>query len=137
MRQFQVPQFIDIEDKIIGPLTIRQFLYLVGGGAIDVVAFYTLPYFFLFLLIAIPVSLFALAMAFYVFNQFQFRKNAANALIYSTKPHLYLWKQLPPETKKQKAPGASLEANLYKTPTLTDSKLQDLAWSLDIKEKLE
>ena len=26
MKQFSVPQFIDIEDKIIGPLTVRQFL---------------------------------------------------------------------------------------------------------------
>ena len=29
--QFQVPQFLDVEDKIIGPFTIKQFLYLAGG----------------------------------------------------------------------------------------------------------
>ena len=32
MAQFQVPQFIETEDKIIGPLTLRQFLYLAGAG---------------------------------------------------------------------------------------------------------
>ena len=36
--QFQVPQFIEIEDKIIGPFTGRQFAFLLGGfggGFID------------------------------------------------------------------------------------------------------
>ena len=31
MQQFTVPQFIDFEDKIIGPITTRQFLILMGG----------------------------------------------------------------------------------------------------------
>lgn len=29
MQQFVVPQFIDVEDKILGPITIRQFLILL------------------------------------------------------------------------------------------------------------
>jgi hypothetical protein len=28
--QFRVPQFIDIEDKLFGPLTFKQFIYLAG-----------------------------------------------------------------------------------------------------------
>lgn len=31
MQQFLVPQFIDVEDKIIGPITTRQFVMLLGG----------------------------------------------------------------------------------------------------------
>ena len=30
--QFKVPQFLDIEDKIFGPFTFREFVYLTGGG---------------------------------------------------------------------------------------------------------
>src|SRR3990172_4170887 len=30
--QFKVPQFLDIEDKIFGPFTFRQFVYLAGGA---------------------------------------------------------------------------------------------------------
>ena len=26
--QYQVPQFIEVEDKIFGPLTFKQFLYI-------------------------------------------------------------------------------------------------------------
>ncbi len=33
--QFIVPQFIDVEDKILGPVSVRQFIiFLVGAGLI-------------------------------------------------------------------------------------------------------
>ena len=38
--QFQVPQFIDVENKIIGPLSLRQFLYLAGAGLISFMLFF-------------------------------------------------------------------------------------------------
>jgi len=31
MQQFTVPQFIDVEDKIIGPITARQFVIMLVG----------------------------------------------------------------------------------------------------------
>ncbi len=31
-QQYLVPQFIDVEDKIIGPITIRQFIIMIIGG---------------------------------------------------------------------------------------------------------
>jgi len=38
MHQFVVPQFLDVESKIIGPLTVRQFLiFLIGAGLIFIV----------------------------------------------------------------------------------------------------
>jgi hypothetical protein len=134
MRQYQVPQFIDIEDKIIGPLTIKQFLYLVAGGGICVIAYYLFNFIF-FLIITAPVALLALALAFVKINGVPFAKLLSGMITYLLKPHLYLWKQLPPEKKSIAAAEAEQEP-LGKVPTLTDSKLQDLAWSLDIKEKI-
>ncbi len=32
--RFEVPQYIEIESKIVGPLTLRQFLFLAGAGLI-------------------------------------------------------------------------------------------------------
>ena len=32
--QFNIPQFIDKEDKIVGPLTAKQLGWMFGGGAI-------------------------------------------------------------------------------------------------------
>ncbi|MFA5135039.1 MAG: PrgI family protein [Patescibacteria group bacterium] len=38
MQQFVVPQFLDVESKIIGPLTVRQFVtFLIGAGMIFLV----------------------------------------------------------------------------------------------------
>ena len=34
MQQFIVPQFIDVEDKVIGPITTRQFIILLVGALI-------------------------------------------------------------------------------------------------------
>jgi adenosylhomocysteinase len=39
MDQFTVPQFIDVEDKIFGPITTRQFLILLATGLILFIAF--------------------------------------------------------------------------------------------------
>ncbi len=39
MAQFQVPQFIETEDKIIGPFTLRQFIYIAIAGGISALGF--------------------------------------------------------------------------------------------------
>ena len=39
MQQFVVPQFIDVEDKIIGPITTRQFIVLLAGFLIIAVSY--------------------------------------------------------------------------------------------------
>ena len=39
MQQFTVPQFIDVEDKILGPISVRQFLIMLGGGLFAFVAY--------------------------------------------------------------------------------------------------
>jgi len=33
MVKFQVPQFIETETKLIGPLTLKQFLFVAGGAS--------------------------------------------------------------------------------------------------------
>ena len=34
LQKFIVPQFIEVEDKIIGPITVRQFILILTGGLI-------------------------------------------------------------------------------------------------------
>lgn len=38
--QFQVPQYIDVEDKIVGPLTLKQFFYIASGFLTIFVTFF-------------------------------------------------------------------------------------------------
>jgi hypothetical protein len=39
MNQFMVPQFIDVEDKIFGPITSRQFVIILVGGLLCFLSF--------------------------------------------------------------------------------------------------
>lgn len=90
--QFNIPQFIDIEDKIIGPLTLKQCLYLLAGGAIIFFSWYLFE-FWLFIIIALPVAVLSLALAFLKINGRPFGQILAAFIGFSTKPKLYIWKK--------------------------------------------
>lgn len=132
--EFQVPQFIDIEDKIFGSLTIKQFVYVAGGlGAAYLI--YYLGGFFVALIIGGPILGFAFALAFYKHNEQPFIKLVENFFNYSTAGKVYIWKQPIPDKKKDEA--ADKQEQMVETPTINKSRLKDLAWSLDIKEKIK
>ena len=90
--QFEVPQFIEIEDKIFGPFTWRQFLYLGGGGGAAVVLFLITP-FIVFILIGLPIGLLAAALAFYPINNRPFSYFIEAIYNYFRRHRLYLWQQ--------------------------------------------
>lgn len=90
--RFEVPQFIDIEDKIFGPLTWRQFLYLGGGVGLGIVLFFTTP-FIIFTLIGLPLALLAVALAFYPVNNRPFSFFLEAVLNYLSSNKLYLWRK--------------------------------------------
>lgn len=133
MRQFHVPQFIDIEDKIFGPLTVKQFIYLGGGAAVIVIFYFSLP-FFLVVPLGIPVALFASALAFYKVHSQPFVRVIGNAVTYVFRKKLYVWKKT--ETKNGAAPEIA-RAAASEIPKSSRTKLKDLSWSLDVKEKLK
>lgn len=89
--QFEVPQFIEVEDKIFGPLTWRQFVYLGGGVGIAVVMFFTS--FFLFLILGVPLALLAAALAFYPVNNRPFSYFLESLINYFTRPKRYHWRR--------------------------------------------
>lgn len=66
--QFPVPQFIDIEDKIIGPFGLKQFGFIFTGGLIILGLFKIFTLGIFFYLLAIPIALITLYFAFATFN---------------------------------------------------------------------
>jgi hypothetical protein len=90
--QFEVPQFIEVEDKIFGPLTWRQFLYLGGGVGMAIVLFLTLPFIF-FVLFGLPLALLAGALAFYPVNNRPFSFFLEAIMNYVSGQRLYLWRR--------------------------------------------
>lgn len=132
--QFQTPQFIEVEDKIFGPLTLKQFIYLVGGAGI-VFALYTLLPFFLVLIIGAPITGLAVALAFYKVNNRPFVDVIESAVSYFFSHRLYVWKK---ETRQPTETNAATpgKGGMPLVPKLSESKLKDLAWSLDIQESV-
>ena len=129
--QFQVPQFIEVEDKIFGPLTLKQFIYLAGGTGLSLACYFLLPFFIAVLLI-VPIVAFSLALAFYTVNRKPFINVLESAFMYMLSNKLYLWQKRARSTAPQAATEA---AESLLAPKLSDSKLKDLAWSLDIAHK--
>lgn len=127
--QFKVPQFLDIEDKIFGPFTFSQFAYLAGGLGISFFLYKLLGLALGFIPIAFIMSL-SLALTFYKPNRQPFSDVLQAAIMYALGEKLYIWqrkkvaKDLVVEKKKDEVP--------IHNPRLTNSKLRDLSWSLDV-----
>lgn len=136
--RFQVPQFIEVEDKIFGPLTLKQFIYVVGGGGLSFMVYVFLDS---LLLSAIPAAIImgiSAALAFYKINNKPLVSVIESAFYYYIGNKLYIWKKQEPKKSK-----STVESNAdtkdyasIMVPKISDSKLKDLTWSLDIKESI-
>lgn len=90
MEQFVVPQFLDIEDKIIGPISVRQFVILVVAGVIVFIT-YKLADFSLFVLLSALIIIVAVAFAFIKINGQQFHYFLLNLGQTWRRPTLRIW----------------------------------------------
>ncbi|MBI3442564.1 MAG: PrgI family protein [Candidatus Sungbacteria bacterium] len=136
MKQYQVPQFITIEDKVIGPLTLKQFGFL-GAGGVLIFVLHALLVPFLFYPIAGVVGGLAAALAFLKIQQQPFPTVIRRAFLFFIRPRLYLWKkeEIKPPTGAAVDPTQK-EAAVASIPKMSASKLSDLAWSLDIQGRM-
>src|SRR5579872_3287717 len=135
MAQYQVPQFIEVEDKIFGPLTFKQFIYLAGGGGITLLFFTFLPI-WLAATLALPFIALAGALAFYKINERPFIEVLEHAIRFYTSSRLFLWKQGGAKTEqKSSIPSTTAALQPLVVPKISQSKLKDLAWSLNIKDR--
>lgn len=133
--QFRVPQFIDIEDKIFGPFTLKQFGYLVGAGGVSFLIWTFVPIRFLAILIILPVAGLFLALAFAKFNNRSFGEILESAFSYYTNTKVYTWRQ--PELKKEESSVDQLVTNTQKEIIIqktNQDKIHDLALGLDVFE---
>ncbi|BFD24813.1 MAG: PrgI family protein [Candidatus Parcubacteria bacterium] len=90
MQQFTVPQFIDVEDKIIGPITTRQFVILLAGGIL-IAIFYKLLDFAAFIFAALLILGLSAVLAFVKINGRPFHFFLLNLLQTFRRPKLRVW----------------------------------------------
>jgi len=88
--RFQVPQFIEVEDKIFGPLTVSQFVYLAGGIGFFIALWILLPL-WVAILFGGPVALLGLTLAFYKVNDRPFIDVMQSAIEFQMRDRLYIW----------------------------------------------
>jgi len=115
--QFQVPQNIDLKDKIVGPMTLEQFIYVLVGGMLDYIAFIIFDL-SAFILIAIPITAFFLAMAFAKFQDQPFPKFLQNLIIFLFVPKTRTWNK---ESKPIKIVSRKIEKP--KEPAIESKKI--------------
>ncbi len=90
--KFQVPQFIETESKIVGPFTLKQFLYLAAGAVIIFVLQYALSLTPL-IIVGVPVAVLAVALAFYKVDGIPLPQYLLMALSFITGTKKYVFKK--------------------------------------------
>ena len=90
---FQIPQFIERETKVAGPLTLKQFLYLGGVGVAIFFLYYFMAekHFMLFLLITGSLIIGGISLAFIKVNGRPLSFLIISFLYYITSSRMFLW----------------------------------------------
>ena len=133
MEQITVPQFLDVEDKVIGPITVRQFIELLIAGLI-IVIFYRVFDFATFAVSSLIILALVLILAFYRPNGQGFHYFLLNFLITLKRPKLKVWKkQLSDAELKFLIAKPEIKAPPLKTirPPVTASRLSELSLIVD------
>ncbi len=107
--QYQVPQFIDTEDKVVGPFSLRQFAYVGAAALVSGIAYFLLQT-WLFVIIFIILVGGALALSFVKINGRPLIKVATSAFNFYWKPQVYIWKpDRPVAAPQHRAPATVRE----------------------------
>lgn len=135
--QFVVPQFIDVESKIIGPVSPKQFIILIITALFLFVS-YKLADFTLFIVEAIIIAGLGITLAFLKVNGqpfYFFLLNLGHSL---KKPSLRIWKkEVIPVVEAKGMELKEEEKVVSRRKPLTTSKLSQLALQVDTGGRYE
>jgi len=133
MQQFTVPQFIDVENKIIGPLTVRQFMIILAAAVIIGLS-YKLFDFTLFLTIGAVTLILAALFAFIKINGRAFHMFLLNLFQTVRRPSVRIWNnRLMPAEIGEANLGVKPEAAAAAPKIYKKSRLAELALVVDTK----
>lgn len=132
--KFVVPQFIDAEDKILGPITVRQFLICLGAAFLIFIE-YKLLTFVYFIFATIITGGLAATFSFLKINGQPFHVFFVNFLETNVRPSLRTWQKGLTDTElqaiiKHHKPAAPIVATPTSIPP-TSSRLRDLALTVN------
>lgn len=130
--QFQVPQFLDVEDKIFGPLSFKQLIYLAGGGGLAYFSWYFIP--FVGIIVAIACIAFGAALAFYKYNKKPFVYILEAGFNFYKGAKFYVWKQRPKDSDDIQLDNFRAVTHTRSVnPQATSGNLNNLSWNIDVQ----
>ena len=91
--QFPVPQFTEVEDRIIGPLTVKQFVILLATAAIVFVAYSTTKDYYITGLVAFLFGIPGIVLAFGQFNGRPLYASAGALINYWSRPKFFTFQK--------------------------------------------
>lgn len=125
--QYQVPQFIEVEDKIFfGVFTMKQMGYFGAAFLLTIVAHSFLP-FVLFIVVGVVLFGLATAFSFVSINGVHFSKVLLSFFKFFWQPQVYVWrpdKKLLEDVGKAMGVGKSPQEKLIELKSLLKSKLK-------------
>ena len=137
---YSVPQFIEVEDKIIGPLTMKQFLWLLVGGGLIFVLYFVLKFGVWILLSLLIAGIFA-GLAFFRIYGMPLHQFLASFARFSLMPQIFLWHKKAEGPLREVPERAIFEEALQapnpQKPRPAQGRIRALAWQLDIKGEAE
>lgn len=131
MQQFTVPQFIDVEDKIIGPITARQFVIFLIAAIIIAIS-YKIFDFSLFLTFGIIVFIIAIVFGFVKINGRPFHFFLLNIIQTWRRPGIRIWNnRLAKNVDKEKTPTLKFDSTKSSKEYYKKSHLAELSLIVD------
>lgn len=137
MQQFTVPQFIERETRVFGPISVRQFFLMLTAGGLIVLSYKLIPSAMGFIAASILIAGVFSIFAFVKVNGRPFHYFILNASEVYTRPKLRLWNRsakAQSAEKIQKERSASkkeMPEPLAKREPLTSSRLSKLSLVVD------
>lgn len=132
--QFHIPQYIDIEDKLFGPLTLKQAIYVAGGAGGIYLVWRIVPGIFISAPIIAGIAALTWALAFFPKEKLgkPFIEILEAGFNYMTRDKLYTWKK----TTKEAAAGKEekfMPSLPVSTPVVPSGKLSSASFNLDVR----
>lgn len=132
MQQFVVPQFIDVEDKILGPITVRQFVILLSDGLFLALC-YKLADLALFIILTVIFGGLGVIFSFVKVNGQPFHYFVLNFLQTSLRPAVRVWNKniTGGDLKRSYVEEKSKVEPPVRKQTVTASRLSEMSLVVD------
>ena len=91
--RFQLPQFIETETKLVGPFTLKQFVWIAAGGAIVYLAYLMLGLTIWFFIVSLIGGGASAALAFVKIDGTPLLNFIIYAISFTISPRRYLFRK--------------------------------------------